>query len=58
VISNVEKPIGRNWLWNPMKCLWKLMDEYCGIDEIVHGSGDRIDEKMFVQMGMDEMFWN
>ncbi len=34
------------------------MDEYCGIDEIVHGSGDRIDEKMFVQMGMDEMFWN
>lgn len=42
-----------------MKCLWKLMDEYCGIDEIVHGSGgDGIDEKMFMQMGMDEMFWN
>jgi hypothetical protein len=35
------------------------MDEYCGIDEIVHGSGgDGIDEKMFMQMGMDEMFWN
>ncbi len=25
---------------------------------IVYGRGDGIDGKMFIQMGMDEMFWN
>lgn len=40
-----------------MTCLWKLMDEYCGIDEILFmEEGMELMKKLFMQMGRIKCF--